>query len=218
MRRMTGGRAVVEALRGEGIEQVFGIVGTNNVHLFDALFDEPRNVLPKLKTAAARRSALAGMTYRDFLTKAWQVDESVLRYFQGDTQGYFGVGIDATTALDAWAAGLPGFDGLSLGDEVDARQSPSGRQLKASQDEYIYHFPDGNAGVARALVRSLIGGIVVHATPAPEPLGLEVEGSLAALLTEAPELEHSGISCSRPPQPGAVPKVVGIWRVGPRRR
>jgi spermidine dehydrogenase len=121
-----------------------------------ALFDEPRNVLPNLKTAAARRSALAGMTYRDFLSKAWQVDATTLRYFQGDTQGYFGVGIDATTALDAWAAGLPGFDGLSLGDEVDARQSPSGRQLKASQDEYIYHFPDGNAGVARALVRSLI--------------------------------------------------------------
>lgn len=121
-----------------------------------ALFGEPRNVLPKLKTAAARRSALAGMTYRDFLAKAWQVDDAVLRYFQGDTQGYFGVGIDATTALDAWAAGLPGFDGLALGDEVDARMSPSGRQLKASQDDYIYHFPDGNAGVARALVRSLI--------------------------------------------------------------
>jgi hypothetical protein len=54
---------------------------------------------------------------------------------------------------------------------------------------------------AIALVRSLIGRIVVHATPAPEPLGLEVEGSLAALMTDAPELEHSGISCSRPPQP-----------------
>jgi hypothetical protein len=31
---------------------------------------------------------------------------------------------------------------------------------------------------AVALVRSLIGRIVVDATPAPEPLGLEVEGSL----------------------------------------
>jgi len=35
-------------------------------------------------------------------------------------------------------------------------------------------------------VRSLIGHIVVHATPAPEPLGLEVEGSLAALMADAP--------------------------------
>jgi hypothetical protein len=42
---------------------------------------------------------------------------------------------------------------------------------------------------------------VVHATPAPEPLGLEVEGSLAALMSDAPELEHSDISCCMPPQP-----------------
>jgi DNA invertase Pin-like site-specific DNA recombinase len=54
---------------------------------------------------------------------------------------------------------------------------------------------------AVALVRSLIGRIVVHATPAPQPLGLEVEGTLAALMTDAPELEHSGISCCMPPQP-----------------
>jgi site-specific DNA recombinase len=61
----------------------------------------------------------------------------------------------------------------------------------------------GEAGdrEAIALVRSLIGRIVVHATAAPEPLGLEVEGSLAALMTDAPELEHSGISCCMPPQP-----------------
>jgi hypothetical protein len=54
---------------------------------------------------------------------------------------------------------------------------------------------------AVALVRSLIGRIVVHATPAPGPLGLEVEGSLAALMSDAPELEHSDISCCMPPQP-----------------
>ena len=61
----------------------------------------------------------------------------------------------------------------------------------------------GEAGdrEAVALVRSLIGRIVVHATPVPEPLGLEVEGSLAALMTDAPELEHSGIGCCMPPNP-----------------
>jgi hypothetical protein len=58
---------------------------------------------------------------------------------------------------------------------------------------------------AVALVRSLIGRIVVHATPAPEPLGLEVEGSLAALMSDAPELEHSDISCCMPPQPSVTP-------------
>lgn len=120
------------------------------------LLESRRDVLPHLHTPAARRAALAGMTYRDFLLRVWRVDPAAVRYLQGDTQGYFGVGIDATTALDAWAGGLPGFAGLALGDAVDRRMSPSGRQLMASQDEYVYHFPDGNAGVARALVRSLV--------------------------------------------------------------
>lgn len=77
----------------------------------------------------------------------------------------------------------------------------------------------GEAGdrEAVALVRSLIGRIVVHASPVPEPLGLEVEGSLAALMTEAPELEHSGISCCMPPQPVFIIKNQSIalirrWR------
>ena len=48
---------------------------------------------------------------------------------------------------------------------------------------------------AVASVCSMIRRIVVHPTPAL----FEVEGSLAALLGEAPELEHSGISRCMPP-------------------
>lgn len=39
MPQLTGGQAVVHSLRAEGIDTVFGIVGTHNVHLFDALYD-----------------------------------------------------------------------------------------------------------------------------------------------------------------------------------
>jgi spermidine dehydrogenase len=112
------------------------------------------NPLPGL-SRAERRSRLAAMTYREFLLRSWRLHPAVAAYYQHTTMGYFGVGIDATSALDAWAAGLPGFDGLDLGDRVDGRCSPSGRQSMAGQDEYIYHFPDGNAGVARALLRSM---------------------------------------------------------------
>jgi acetolactate synthase-1/2/3 large subunit len=41
MQRMTGGRAVAAALKGEGIEHVFGIVGTHASPLFDGVFDDP---------------------------------------------------------------------------------------------------------------------------------------------------------------------------------
>ncbi len=118
------------------------------------LYGAPRNVLPGLNRAALR-TRLAGITYAEFLRRHWRMHAAVLAWLQHTTQGYFGVGIDATTALDAWAQGSPGFAGLDLGDAVDARLSASGRKAKASQDDYIYHFPDGNHGVVRALLRAL---------------------------------------------------------------
>src|SRR5512145_1506155 len=41
MQRMTGGRAVAMALKTEGIDHVFGIVGTHDCPLFDGVFDDP---------------------------------------------------------------------------------------------------------------------------------------------------------------------------------
>lgn len=41
MQRMTGGRAVAMALKAEGIDHVFGIVGTHDCPLFDGVFGDP---------------------------------------------------------------------------------------------------------------------------------------------------------------------------------
>ena len=41
MARMTGGRAVAQALKAEGIDHVFGIVGTHDCALFDGVADDP---------------------------------------------------------------------------------------------------------------------------------------------------------------------------------
>src|SRR5688572_13833253 len=41
MPRMTGGRAVAEALKTEGVDHIFGIVGTHDCPLFDGVFDDP---------------------------------------------------------------------------------------------------------------------------------------------------------------------------------
>jgi acetolactate synthase-1/2/3 large subunit len=40
MQRMTGGQAVISALKAEGVEHVFGITGTHNTPMFDAAFGE----------------------------------------------------------------------------------------------------------------------------------------------------------------------------------
>ena len=103
---------------------------------------------------------LAATTYAAYLRDTWRVHPSLLTLFSHRSAGYFGVGIDATSALDAWSLGLPGFNGLDLGDAPHAPMSPSGRQLKAGGDEYVHHFPDGNHGVVRALLRALRPALV----------------------------------------------------------
>src|SRR5919205_3208693 len=52
---LTGGQALARALRSEGIEVVFGLVGTHNVDLFDPLYD-----MPELRVVPARHEGNAG--------------------------------------------------------------------------------------------------------------------------------------------------------------
>ncbi|MFE0752660.1 NAD(P)-binding protein [Inquilinus sp. NPDC058860] len=128
-----------------------------------ALIDSPADYLPGL-SRAEKLDRLSKTTYAGFLTDLVKADPQLVAYFQGSTEAYFGVGIDATTCLDAWANGNPGFDGMDLGDGAYRTMSPSGRLARTDPDDYIYHFPDGNAGVARALVRSLIPAAIPGST------------------------------------------------------
>jgi spermidine dehydrogenase len=107
---------------------------------------------------------LSRTTYKDFLLNVVKADPQLVTYFQTSTTGYFGVGIDGTTCLDAWGNYNPGFDGMDLGDVPYKTMSPSGRLALTDPDPYIHHFPDGNAGVARSLVRALIPEALPGAT------------------------------------------------------
>ena len=119
------------------------------------LMDAPPDYLAG-KTREQKFEILSTTTYADFLTRICGYDPQLLDYFQHSTEEYFGVGIDATTALDAWGNYDPGFDGMDLGDVPYKTMSPSGRLVLTDPDEYIHHFPDGNASVARAFVRAMI--------------------------------------------------------------
>jgi spermidine dehydrogenase len=98
------------------------------------------------KSQDAKREILKRTSYRDYLTKICGCGEEVANCFQGHPLGFFGLGSDAVPAADARDLGYPGFAGLKLTSDT----SP------AWQEPYIYHFPDGNASIARLLVRSLI--------------------------------------------------------------
>jgi spermidine dehydrogenase len=119
------------------------------------LLTAPRDYLHG-KSAGEKRALLASMSYRQFLLDIVGVDPQIVQLYQDSTTGYFGVGIDATSALDACANGNPGFDGMQLGELADAAMSPSGRLAYTDPDRYVHHFPDGNHGLARALVRELM--------------------------------------------------------------
>jgi spermidine dehydrogenase len=108
-------------------------------------------------TSEQKKDRLSRISYRDFLLNIAKVDPDVVPYYQTATQGEWGVGIDAVSALDCWGFGLSGFQGLNLKPGSAPRMgfTPAGY---ADGGSYTFHFPDGNATIARLLVRKLIPG------------------------------------------------------------
>ena len=105
------------------------------------------------RTRREKLALLKRTSYRDYLTKICGCSDEVANVLQGRTLGFFGLGADAVPAEDVRDLGYPGFAGLGLGGASAAWSEP-----------YIYHFPDGNASLARLLVRSLVPGIAPGST------------------------------------------------------
>jgi spermidine dehydrogenase len=118
-----------------------------------ALYDASRDPLAG-RSVAEKQELLRRTSYRDFLVHIRGCGEEVANCFQGRTLGFFGLGCDAVAAADVRDFGYPGFAGLGLPQTVSAERS----------EPYIYHFPDGNAALARLLVRSLLPGIAPGST------------------------------------------------------
>ena len=109
--------------------------------------------LPGL-SSGEKKARLSRISYRDYLLDLVKVDPSVIPLYQSRTHGEWGVGIDAVSALDVWPFGLPGFQGLKLEPGSAPRMGYTSAGY-ADGGSYNFHFPDGNASIARLLVRSL---------------------------------------------------------------
>ena len=101
-----------------------------------------------------KRAKLAKISYADYLTKFCKVHAEALPFFQTFPHDLYGVGIDAVSALGCFESPddyesftYAGFDGLGFGEPE-------------KEEPYIFHFPDGNASIARLLVRALIPAAV----------------------------------------------------------
>ena len=101
-------------------------------------------------TPKQKKNTLIKTSYKDFLLQSVKVHPDVVKVFQSSTHDIYAVGIDAVSAYDCAGEGFPGFKGMNL---------PKSHEENPEQDEpYIFHFPDGNASIARMLVRSLVPG------------------------------------------------------------
>ncbi len=118
------------------------------------LYTEKVDYLPHL-SSWDKKVLLAKTSYKDYLLNYVKVSPDTIPVLQTETYGLYGVGIDAVPAGDLAGLEYPGFAGMDL-------SGPRGPGLgveitKQEEDEpYIFHFPDGNASIARLLVRSLI--------------------------------------------------------------
>ena len=101
---------------------------------------------------------LRKISYAEFLTKYCKLSPDALPFFQTFTHDLYCVGIEAVPAYECYEAGddygsftYAGFDGLGL-------------PPHEKEEPYIFHFPDGNASIARLLVRSLIPAAIPGST------------------------------------------------------
>jgi spermidine dehydrogenase len=110
-----------------------------------------------------KKAKLSRMSYADYLVKVAKADPGVIKVFQTMTHGEWGVGIDAVGALEVWPFNMPGFAGLGLepGPAPHMGVTASGYSEGGSD---TFHFPDGNASIARLLVRSLVPGVLTGHT------------------------------------------------------
>ncbi len=119
-----------------------------------SLMQEPKDYFPTL-TSDEKKAKLARMSYAKFLKEVAGVHEDIVKMYQAMPHPLFGVGIDAVAAQDAWGFDLPGFAGMKL-DPAPGKGMNRDAIPNAEAEKYFFHFPDGNATIARLLVRALI--------------------------------------------------------------
>jgi spermidine dehydrogenase len=168
--------AYKETIKPENIERVASQmpISDQSKKEFIKLFLDQTDFFPEL-SLEEKYYLLDNISYEDYLRKYHKTGEEVIALLHSLLWGLWGVGNDSIPAIGCWADGLPGFSGLGFTDneevsdeiiaqgntmyDVDAvdesiRDSMSKNEL--SDEPYIFHFPDGNATIARLLVRKLI--------------------------------------------------------------
>ena len=149
------GRAVsddipADRLNGRKIEDFindFPLSDSDKAALIE-LHVSPKNYLPDMKVEE-KVDWMDKHSYSEFLSEKVGLSKMALLYFQQRTNDFFAIGIEGISCSDARVCALPGMEAMDL--------PPLDEESLADLEEpYTYHFPDGNAGLTRLLVRHLI--------------------------------------------------------------
>jgi spermidine dehydrogenase len=106
------------------------------------------------KSREEKLSIVRSTSYTDFLQEHVDASSEVIDFFWMWHGGYMGIGTDLAPAIAAFRYGLPGGAGLGLDDDIDRNNGAEEHSYKED-----FHFPDGNASVARLLVRQMIPAV-----------------------------------------------------------
>ena len=119
------------------------------------VFTDERDYLPG-KSYEEKRELLSNMSYYDFLKDYAKVDQQVLEMYRRWGISFWCVGIEEIPAIQ-----VQGYDD---GGGMPGLRHTMPRVGYRGDEPYIFHFPDGNASVARLLVRSLLPEAVAGGT------------------------------------------------------
>ena len=117
-----------------------------------SLYEDQVDYLPGM-SLAQKRDLLRSVSYEDYLLHTVKIHPDAIPFLRV-SPGYWAIGMDA---LSAWAgvySGYPGLTGLGFSDDGPERN--------------YFAFPDGNASIARLIVRSLNPRVATGSQPGME--------------------------------------------------
>ena len=130
----------------ESAVALYPIADESKAALISLLADDTDYLAGKSRTE--KIGILRSMSVSDFLRKHANMPEEIVLMMRDEVRGYWGAGWDAISAYEGADVGHVAMRNLALWDDDEDdgfREEP-----------YIFHFPDGNASVARSLVRTLV--------------------------------------------------------------
>lgn len=106
------------------------------------LFTKPKDYLQGL-SKKQKREYLERTSYKQFLQDKVKLSPLALSFFEGVSDDFMALGIDMISCELAQECALPGFEAIVPANDI-------------FEEPYIHHFPDGNASIARLMVKRLI--------------------------------------------------------------